>query len=419
MGLPLRQGLVAGADPAVHGTAKPSRPDSLSRFLRRQQPGQSAKQLDAKRSGHGDPSGSVALSALSERRQPCEGANLQLRRINRACLPRGRAVRRLLRSGQQWLGRLGLYGLVVLRIHHRFLTNPRLFQPDRRQGELCHDHRWAFQHHLARRNHRRPARLDSGRLRLLWLVPRPGCQHALLDDCADQPGHALEPLRLHGFVRLQVEAFRRHQFCLCRRLDSLPQTADRPQDLPASRLSPRRQYSRRLLTNWSDPSRGCMRSLDNFRPTNVLATGFVVCALSALCGCGPSRSSVSGVVTLDGNPLPNARVILTPVGGSGRPAHATTDESGKFTVTSVKPGDGAYRGEYKVTFSLIEDDAIDLTRMTADPNEDAGKRAAAALDKARQAKEKKAGRRNSLLHANYTRIDTTPFTLKVPTSGDF
>src|SRR5262245_23096784 len=90
-------------------------------------------------------------------------------------------------------------------------------------------------------------------------------------------------------------------------------------------------------------SNGCWYRLAISRLTGALAA----CAVASMCGCGPSVSAVSGVVTLDGNPLPNARVILTPVGGSGRPAHATTDEAGKFTVTSIKPGDGAYRGEYK------------------------------------------------------------------------
>jgi Carboxypeptidase regulatory-like domain len=186
--------------------------------------------------------------------------------------------------------------------------------------------------------------------------------------------------------------------CLCG-----PLVAERPARIGTQILASLRQHRMRNLA----------ASIWNSRA--VAVSGALV--LSVACGCGPSISAVSGVVTLDGSPLPNARVILTPVGGAGRPAQATTDDSGKFAVTSIKPGDGAYRGEYKVTFSLIEDDAIDLTKMTVDPNEDARQRAAAALEKARQATEKKTGRRNSLLHANYTKIDTTPFTIKVPISG--
>ncbi len=159
-----------------------------------------------------------------------------------------------------------------------------------------------------------------------------------------------------------------------------------------------------------------MRAKEKRLVSCALLGVFAFWTMTFVSGCGPT-SSVSGVVTLEGNRLPNARVILTPIDGAGRPAQATTDESGKFSVMSIKPGDGAYRGEYKVTFSLIEDDAIDLNKLTVDTNEDARKRAAAAMEKARQADEKKAGSRNSLLHPNYTRFDKTPISIKVPTSG--
>lgn len=145
-----------------------------------------------------------------------------------------------------------------------------------------------------------------------------------------------------------------------------------------------------------------------------------ICGIALLLagGCGKSMSPVSGLVTLDGKPLANARVILTPVDGKGRPAQGVTDDSGRFSITSIKPNDGALKGEYKVTFSLIEDDMLDLTKIKDDGSQDVRQRAAAAQDKARKAAEKKTGKRASLLHPNYTRVDKTPKTLTIPTSGD-
>lgn len=70
------------------------------------------------------------------------------------------------------------------------------------------------------------------------------------------------------------------------------------------------------------------------------------------CDSGPSVEKVTGKVTLDGTPVPGARITFSPVsGGTGAPAVGTTDSSGIFTVTDMKSeshGSGAKAGEYKV-----------------------------------------------------------------------
>ncbi len=58
--------------------------------------------------------------------------------------------------------------------------------------------------------------------------------------------------------------------------------------------------------------------------------------------------AVQGVVTLDGQPLPNAKVMFMPAAG-GRPAEGTTDAAGKFRLTTNSPHDGAAAGEYVVS----------------------------------------------------------------------
>ncbi len=49
-------------------------------------------------------------------------------------------------------------------------------------------------------------------------------------------------------------------------------------------------------------------------------------------GCGSPATVVTGVVTMDGEPVAGASVQLYPVGGKGQPAGATTDDAGRFRV---------------------------------------------------------------------------------------
>lgn len=66
-------------------------------------------------------------------------------------------------------------------------------------------------------------------------------------------------------------------------------------------------------------------------------------------GCGGSSevSSVEGVVTLDGEPVPEATVEFTPV-GEGRPSTGRTDESGHYELAYSATEMGAKIGEHTV-----------------------------------------------------------------------
>lgn len=82
-----------------------------------------------------------------------------------------------------------------------------------------------------------------------------------------------------------------------------------------------------------------------------------VCAVVFLtAGCGPKGPAmvpVSGVVKLDGAPVPaGAGVTFMPV-GTGRPATGQTDQDGRFTLTTEKANDGALEGEYVVAVSGV------------------------------------------------------------------
>ncbi len=71
----------------------------------------------------------------------------------------------------------------------------------------------------------------------------------------------------------------------------------------------------------------------------------------SLAGCGgsiggPELGRVTGVVTLDGAPLPDATVMFQPQ--NGRPSFGTTDSSGKYELGYTQGSAGAVLGENTV-----------------------------------------------------------------------
>ena len=71
----------------------------------------------------------------------------------------------------------------------------------------------------------------------------------------------------------------------------------------------------------------------------------LACVLAA--GCGDSKVvSVSGRLTYQGKPVPNAFVHFVPA--SGRPSLGETDADGKFTLVYDPQTKGAERGKHRV-----------------------------------------------------------------------
>jgi hypothetical protein len=76
-------------------------------------------------------------------------------------------------------------------------------------------------------------------------------------------------------------------------------------------------------------------------------------ALLTLIGCGgPFDSSVTGIVTLDGNVVPRGTVSFQPKAG-GPAAYARIAEDGSYVVRTGRE-DGLPSGEYYVTVSANE-----------------------------------------------------------------
>lgn len=80
----------------------------------------------------------------------------------------------------------------------------------------------------------------------------------------------------------------------------------------------------------------------------VLLLGGLACVGGAGCGGGgPDLAPVEGTVTLDGAPLPNARVVFQPQ-GPGSPSSGITDEEGHYELLYAPGRKGAMIGRHTV-----------------------------------------------------------------------
>ncbi|MDX1930685.1 MAG: carboxypeptidase-like regulatory domain-containing protein [Pirellulaceae bacterium] len=85
-----------------------------------------------------------------------------------------------------------------------------------------------------------------------------------------------------------------------------------------------------------------------------------LCLLSAallfVAGCGNGLTPITGVVTMDDKPLPNAIVTFFPVDG-GSAATGKTDDKGNYKLIGVL-GEGLKPGSYKVSVTTAETTAV-------------------------------------------------------------
>ena len=96
------------------------------------------------------------------------------------------------------------------------------------------------------------------------------------------------------------------------------------------------------------------RSPFPFGPVAVLLILIVLgCAAKDRWQAGrPPVHPVSGSVTYDGKPLPQAIITFLPVTGS-HTAFGRSDDQGNFRLTTFDDGDGAVAGDYNVTVTRI------------------------------------------------------------------
>jgi predicted small lipoprotein YifL len=87
----------------------------------------------------------------------------------------------------------------------------------------------------------------------------------------------------------------------------------------------------------------------------VLCGAALAAALSGLAGCGdsgPKLVPVSGVVTIDGQPLTYGHIQVAPTGW--RAASSRIGSDGKFTLTTTVSGDGVVAGTHPVVVLAAE-----------------------------------------------------------------
>lgn len=96
----------------------------------------------------------------------------------------------------------------------------------------------------------------------------------------------------------------------------------------------------------------------------------LILLVSLVSGCGSSSAGrtpvfkVTGKVTFVGSPLIGAVVSFSPTGNQPA-AIGRTNDTGAFTLTTYKAGDGAAAGDYKVLVMMVDSAASDSTPKDA------------------------------------------------------
>jgi hypothetical protein len=145
-------------------------------------------------------------------------------------------------------------------------------------------------------------------------------------------------------------------------------------------------------------------------------------ALFAVLGCSDADNigqlyTVSGTVKYKGEPVEKARISFVSTSKEGHGATGQV-EKGSFSLTTLKPGDGALAGEYKVT---VDDRETDQAALKAEADKLAAKKGmekfsgGAMIPQDMQAKALKAAK--SQLPGKYQLPDTTDLTAKVDASS--
>jgi hypothetical protein len=124
------------------------------------------------------------------------------------------------------------------------------------------------------------------------------------------------------------------------------------------------------------------------------------------CGGGQKPIPTSGVLTLDGEPLADARVTFLPTSEGGRMAWGQTDSLGRFRLTTSNTGDGALPGQYKITVQVIGPVTEADAKIVTDH-----KKILAERDRLLKIPRKE-------IHANYKTADKSPLKQEIPAEGE-
>jgi hypothetical protein len=158
----------------------------------------------------------------------------------------------------------------------------------------------------------------------------------------------------------------------------------------------------------------------------AILAGLTLAGLTALCGCGGSGyHTVTGVVQLDGEPVPDVSVAFTPEDPSGEGATGFTDSSGRFRMKGAV-GSGVKPGKYKVTIiskGEVPPGSKSMSQMMAEKYGGGGKEQKKGDAAAAYKEQVKAGaavaKKPTPIPAAYSDITKTPLTADVPAQKEY
>lgn len=75
-----------------------------------------------------------------------------------------------------------------------------------------------------------------------------------------------------------------------------------------------------------------MHTIQYRRRRMLLGLVLGLAAAMGICGCGKPATVIEGLVSLDGQPVPNASLEFFPVSGKGRVSFTKTDATGRYRV---------------------------------------------------------------------------------------
>lgn len=87
----------------------------------------------------------------------------------------------------------------------------------------------------------------------------------------------------------------------------------------------------------------------------------------AMLGCrsdGPELAEVTGIVTVDGKPVPGAILTFVPTSG-GSPSYGGTDKDGKYRLMYTDTKYGAMIGDHEVEIATNKPSASEIAEMKA------------------------------------------------------
>ena len=94
----------------------------------------------------------------------------------------------------------------------------------------------------------------------------------------------------------------------------------------------------------------------------ICLSSILMLAVVVLLGCAgrntPPLGKVTGTVTLDGQPLPKAKILFQPT-GEGAPSYGRTDETGRYELQYSVDIAGALVGEHKVRITTYMQEQVE------------------------------------------------------------